>query len=153
MILFWRSIHFSDFFLEIMTELQKDIFTIWNFVSDNATLVIELSSKLCWFCCSSKTLQGISFHQFHLFFLWHLGKKLAWPNSYQRLFWKTWRLVCVTNVYMYKLYLCTLLSFFLGCFYMWLHVSTHLQGMLSNTNCGTLSFVRTVLSHACDWSA
>lgn len=43
--------------------------------------------------------------------------------------------------------------FFLGCFYMWLHVSTHLQGMLSNTNCGTLSFVRTVLSHACDWSA
>ena len=116
MILFSRSIHFSDFFLEIMTELQKDIsnntfLIIHNlFVSDDATLVIELSSKLCWFCCSSKTLQGISFHQFHLFFLWHLGKKLAWPNSYQRLFWKTWRLVCVTNVYMYKLYLCALLS-------------------------------------------
>lgn len=166
MILFWHSIHFSDFFLEIMTELQKDIFTIWIFVSDDATLVIELSSKLCWFCCSSMTLQGISFHQFHLFFSVTFRKEVGLTKFIPKAVLENMKVslcnkcVHVQAVFVYPVVMKLKVNycqnqkiFFLGCFYMWLHVSTHLQGMLSNTNCGTLSFVRTVLSHACDWSA
>lgn len=170
MILFSRSIHFSDFFLEIMTELQKDIsnntfLIIHNlFVSDDATLVIELSSKLCWFCCSSMTLQGISFHQFHLFFSVTFRKEVGLTKFIPKAVLENMKVsLCHKCLHVQAVFVCPVVMklkvnycqkiFFLGCFYMWLHVSTHLQGMLSNTNCGTLSFVRTVLSHACDWSA